>query len=134
MSYILIVEDDIDNAEILSIYLSAQNLPTRHLINGHNVVNSIVENPPALIFMDVNLPDDDGRVLCRTIKDRLGKTAPPIIVMTAGGDSYKKVALAMGADDFLSKPIRPSQIVEILKTYLPPEGSNFMTYFNSQNQ
>lgn len=134
MSYILIVEDNIDNAEILSIYLTAQNLPTQHLINGHEVVSSIISNPPALIFMDVNLPDDDGRVLCRTIKDRLGKAAPPIIIMTAGGDSYKKVAVAMGADDFLSKPIKPSQIVEILKTYLSPEGSNFMTYFNSQNQ
>jgi len=122
MTYILIVEDNLDNAEILSIYLTSQDLPIKHFPSGHNVLNFITNQPPALIFMDVNLPDNDGRVLCQVIKKRLGDKAPPIVVMTAAGESYKKAALAMGADDFLSKPFRPSQILEKLGTFVPPSG------------
>ena len=122
MTYILIVEDNMDNAEILSIYLQSQDLPIKHLPGGHGVLNLIMTQPPALIFMDVNLPDNDGRVLCQMIKKRLGDDAPPIVVMTAAGDSYKSAAMAMGADDFLSKPFRPSQILEKLELFAPPSG------------
>lgn len=122
MTYILIVEDNLDNAEILSVYLNSQDLPVKHFQNGHDVLNFIMDQPPVLIFMDVNLPDNDGRVLCQMIKQRLGDAAPPIVIMTAGGESYKKAALAMGADDFISKPFRPSQILEKLVTFAPPSG------------
>lgn len=120
MTYILIVEDNLDNAEILSIYLQSQDLPIKHLSSGHNVLNLIMLQPPALIFMDVKLPDNDGRVLCRMIKTRLGDTAPPIIVMTAEGKSYKHAALALGADDFISKPFSLSQILEKLELFMTP--------------
>jgi len=124
MTYILIVEDNLDNAEILSIYLQSQDLPIKHLPSGHNVLNLITAQPPALIFMDINLPDNDGRVLCLMIKKRLGNMAPPIIVMTAGGDSCKSPAIAMGADVFLNKPFKAAQIFKLLETFIPAEEYN----------
>jgi len=121
MGYILVVEDDIDCAEILSIHLKSQNLPVQHLSNGNDVIPFIEASEPALIFMDVNLPDNDGRVLCQIIKNRLGESSPPIIMMTAEGKSFKDTALTMGADSFLSKPILADKVKETLTTYLTAE-------------
>ena len=120
MSYILIVEDNYDNAEILEIYLESQSFPVQHIPGGYNVMSDVTNNPPALIFMDINLPDNDGRVLCHQIKKRLGDMAPPIIVMTAGyGDGYEKTAKVFGADDFIKKPISHEMVMKKINQYLP---------------
>lgn len=111
MSYVMIIDDEVDNAEILSIYLREQNLQSVIFTTGRNVLDYVIKHPPDLILMDVNLPDNDGRVLCRTIKDRMRNQAPPIIVMTAAGIDYKQAAMAMGADDFFVKPSPFDEII-----------------------
>lgn len=118
MTYILIVEDNIDNAKILSKQLKSENLPIEHLEGGYNVMATVISHPPVIIFMDVNLPDEDGRVLCKSIKNRLGDKAPPIVIMTAGGETYRKTALAMGADSFLTKPLMRSEIMNQLEIFV----------------
>ena len=125
MSYILIVEDNFDNAEILSIYLESQNLPIEHISDGYDILNYVHDKPPALIFMDINLPDSDGRVLCHQIKKRLGQAAPPIIVMTAAyGDGYEKTSQILGADDFMKKPITHQKVIEKVAKYHPEAVDN----------
>ena len=120
MTYILIVEDDVDNAEILAHHLKQElELPIMHLTNGYEVVKMVQDNPPALIFMDVNLPDDDGRVICNQIKSRLGDNAPAIIVMTAAySGAQNLIARQMGADDFISKPLRKHVVLKKAKHFL----------------
>lgn len=126
MTYILIVEDDVDNAEILAHHLNQNlELPITHLSNGYEVVKVVTENPPALIFMDVNLPDDDGRVICNQIKKRLGNNAPTIIVMTAAYSGAQNiVARQMGADDFIGKPLRMSRVIKKAQQYLTARQGN----------
>lgn len=120
MSYILIVEDNLDNAEILEVYLESQRFPVQHAPGGYDIMNYVTKNPPALIFMDINLPDNDGRVLCHQIKQRLGENAPSIIVMTAAyGEGYEKTSRVLGADDFIKKPITHQMVMDTIKTYLP---------------
>lgn len=120
MTYILIVEDNYDNAEILQVYLESQSFPVQHAPGGYDVMNAVTKNPPALIFMDINLPDNDGRVLCHQIKNRLGDMAPPIIVMTAGyGEGYEKTSKVFGADEFMKKPITHKVVMEKVQKFLP---------------
>ncbi|GEM_PF-2167880 len=126
MTYILIVEDDVDSAEILSHHLNQHlALPIEHVANGYEVLRMVKNNPPDLIFMDVNLPDDDGRVICNQIKNRLGDNAPKIIVMTAAhNDAQNIVARQMGADDFIGKPLRMNRVIKKAKHYLVAKQDN----------
>jgi len=126
MTYILIVEDDVDNAEILAHHLEQQlELPITHVTNGYEVVKMVEDNPPALIFMDVNLPDDDGRVICNQIKTRLGDDAPSIIVMTATySGAQNMIARQMGADDFVSKPLRMSRVIKKAQRFLTTQAGS----------
>ena len=113
MSYILIVEDEFDNAEILMYHLAELEIPVQHVPNGYQVVKMVQDNPPLLIFMDVNLPDDDGRVICNQIKNRLKENAPAIIVMTAAYSGVQnRLARQMGADDFASKPLNIPRVIQ----------------------
>lgn len=121
MSYILLVEDNLDNANMVIRLLQSVNLEVRHVVRGLDGARMARENHPALILMDFNLPDIDGRTLALQLKKQLGgPAAPPIVAVTARtGEREMRMAEHFGCTAFISKPFDPEQFLSLIKSLVP---------------
>ena len=105
----LIVEDDVNIAELLKIYLQKDGFDTQNAYDGKKAVEMAAEFQPDIMLLDIMLPGMDGWQVCREVR----KTSQvPIIMLTAKGESTDKISgLEMGADDYITKPFDPKQLV-----------------------
>ena len=105
----LIVEDDINIAELLKIYLQKDGFETENAYDGRKAVELAETFRPDIILLDIMLPVMDGWQVCREVR----KTSQvPIIMLTAKGESMDKVSgLEMGADDYVTKPFDPKELI-----------------------
>jgi diguanylate cyclase (GGDEF)-like protein len=112
---ILIVDDEKDTAELYSTALEAAGLKTVTLNDPLDVMSQLVEFQPDLVLMDVYLPGCSGLELAAVIRQQETFIGVPIVFLSRETDRVKQVmALASGADDFLSKPVPPEQLVPAL--------------------
>ena len=99
---ILIVDDDIHIAELISIYLAKEGYETKEVYGGRKALDEFSKFSPHLVLLDIMLPEIDGYQVCREIR-QISKV--PIIVLTAKGEVFDKVlGLELGADDYIVKP------------------------------
>jgi two-component system KDP operon response regulator KdpE len=99
---LLVVEDEPAMAMALTRAFQARGYAVRTEATGQGALVAMVDDPPALVVLDLGLPDMDGIELCRTIRS---SSNVPIIVVTADGAEERKVAaLDLGADDYVTKP------------------------------
>lgn len=113
---ILIVEDEQPVAELLSDYLQAAGYSTHILGNGGEVETWVRANQPALILLDLMLPEKDGISLCRDIRSF---SPVPIIMATARVEEIDRLlGLELGADDYICKPFSPREVVARVKAVL----------------
>ena len=105
----LIVEDDINIAELLKIYLQKDGFETENAYDGGRAVMLAERFNPDIILLDIMLPVMDGWQVCREVR----KTSQvPIIMLTAKGESMDKISgLEMGADDYMTKPFDPKELI-----------------------
>lgn len=121
-----IVEDEQRIAQVLATYLKQAGFQVTHLSQGKTLVERVRSDAPALILLDVTLPDDDGMELCKRIR---GFSAVPIIMVTARAEEIDRLlGLELGADDYICKPFSPREVVARVKTVLrraqtPPDES-----------
>jgi two-component system OmpR family response regulator len=116
MDHILIVDDDRDIRDLLSEYLQKQGYRTTVAGDGRSMRAVLARHEPALIVLDLMLPGEDGLTLCREIR---AHSDVPIIMLTARGEEVDRiVGLEMGADDYLSKPFSPRELVARIKSIL----------------
>lgn len=114
--YILIVEDDVRLAELTREYLESNGLKVSIESDGSQAVGRIVREQPDLVLLDLMLPGEDGLSICRKV--RAGYDGP-ILMLTARVDDMDQVAgLEMGADDFVSKPVRPRVLLARIRALL----------------
>jgi len=121
--YILIVEDEPKIAALLEDYLQAKGgYATRVLARGDVVLDSVRENPPDLVLLDLMLPGLDGIEVCKQIR---GESQVPIIMVTARVEEIDRLlGLELGADDYICKPFSPREVVARVKAVLRrTEGS-----------
>lgn len=120
MSYILLVEDNQQNADMVIYILDKAGYEVRHFVRGLAGARMARSETPALILMDFNLPDIDGRNLVMALKKQLGgKAAPPIVALTARtGDQEMYIARHFGCDGFIAKPFDPEQLLDIVNQCL----------------
>jgi len=113
---ILVVEDESSIASFVSLYLKNAGYVVRTAATGGDALQQVAANRPALILLDLNLPDIDGIEVCRRIR----KTAEvPIIMLTARDEDVDKIiGLEVGADDYLTKPFNPRELVARVKSVL----------------
>jgi CheY-like chemotaxis protein len=121
MSYILLVEDNQSNADMVIRLLESLHLEVKHCLSGFEGAQLARKNRPALILMDFNLPDIDGRVLVLQLKKQLGgAAAPPIVALTARtGEKEMRLAEMYGCSAFVSKPFPPEELIELVKRLVP---------------
>jgi PAS domain S-box-containing protein len=113
---IFIAEDNPSNLETLINYLSAKNYPIQVAQSGHEAVKEIKANRPALVIIDMHLPEIDGLTVLRQLRDDPETKAIPIIALTAlaiPGDKEK--CLAAGASYYLIKPIRLQHLQQVIQ-------------------
>jgi DNA-binding response OmpR family regulator len=112
MPRILVVEDDADIAELLRHYLQRAGHSVVHVSSGAAVMASLREAPADLIILDLMLPGVDGLVLCQMLRDDPATAGIPIIIVTARGEESDRVSgLELGADDYVTKPFSPRELV-----------------------
>ena len=100
---VLIVEDDLNISELLTIHLNDLNCDVVCESNGRKGYEQAVENIFDLIILDINLPEKDGLDICRDLRGAKNKT--PILMLTARSEEIDKIlGLETGADDYLTKP------------------------------
>lgn len=100
---ILIVEDDLDIAELIKVNLNSLSIVTEHCAQGLTALNKILEDEYALVILDIMLPGLSGLDICRKVKEK--KPHQSILMLTAkGSETDQIVGLELGADDYMSKP------------------------------
>lgn len=106
---ILIVEDDADISMVEEAYLEAAGFGTKIVEDGNAVADVLAESHFDLILLDLMLPGKSGYEICREIRD---KVDIPILMVTARTESVDKIrGLGLGADDYISKPFDPAELV-----------------------
>ena len=99
---VMIVDDDDNIAELISLYLTKECFETMIVYDGESVMGAIASFAPNLILLDLMLPGIDGYQVCREVR---AKYTTPIIMLSAKGEVFDKVlGLELGADDYMEKP------------------------------
>ena len=113
---IMIVDDDSNIAELISLYLTKECFDTRIVGDGEAALRSFDSFAPNLILLDLMLPGMDGYQVCREIRQR---SNVPIIMLSAKGEVFDKVlGLELGADDYIIKPFDSKELVARVKAVL----------------
>jgi two-component system alkaline phosphatase synthesis response regulator PhoP len=116
---ILLVDDEPDILEILSYNLSAEGYTISTASNGLEAVKIAKKQQPHLIIMDVMMPEMDGIEACEKIRNLPELKDTVITFLTARGEDYSQVAgFEAGADDYITKPIKPKVLVSKIKSLL----------------
>ena len=113
---ILIVDDDENIAELISLYLTKECYDTKTVGDGESALEELDSYHPDLILLDIMLPGIDGYEVCRRVRAK-GQT--PIIMLSAKGEVFDKVlGLELGADDYMEKPFDAKELVARVKAVL----------------
>jgi len=119
MGTILIVEDETDIADLVKYHLDKEGLAARTLGDGKQALDLIAREPPDLIILDLMLPGLDGFEVCRRLRGNTATQHIPIIMLTARAEEVDRVVgLELGADDYVSKPFSPRELVARVKAVL----------------
>jgi DNA-binding response OmpR family regulator len=113
---VLVVEDEASIASFVSLYLKNAGYEVRTAANGAEALASVQKEQPSLIVLDLMLPDIDGIEICRRIRQ---KSEIPILMLTARDEDVDKIiGLEVGADDYMTKPFNPRELVARVKSIL----------------
>jgi DNA-binding response OmpR family regulator len=125
---VLIVDDDENIAELISLYLIKECFETKIVYDGESALEQLEQFKPSLVLLDLMLPGIDGYQVCREIR----KTSNiPVIMLSAKGETFDKVlGLELGADDYIIKPFETKELVARVRAVLrrynvtPPAVTN----------
>lgn len=123
---ILIVDDDNNIAELISLYLTKECFETMIVNDGESALSAVDSFAPNLILLDLMLPGIDGYQVCREVRAKL---STPIIMLSAKGEIFDKVlGLELGADDYMEKPFDSKELVArvkaVLRRYKPTSAAS----------
>ncbi len=113
---ILVLDDEKEITELVELYLRNEGFQVRCFYTGEEALASVEQSPPDLAILDVMLPDMDGFSVCRELRK---KYTFPILMLTARVEDMDKInGLAIGADDYITKPFNPLELTARVKAQL----------------
>jgi two-component system, OmpR family, response regulator len=138
--HILVVEDDRDISRLVGRYLRENDCRVSFAADGREMDECLASSRIDLVVLDVMLPGEDGLSLCRRLR---AKSHLPVVMLTAKGDELDRIiGIEMGADDYLSKPFNPRELLARIRAVLrrtslaavsgPEAGTRLMTFDNWQ--
>jgi DNA-binding response OmpR family regulator len=117
---ILVVEDEQAIASFVAAYLRKDGFSVQITASGREALSLVGSTPPSLVILDLMLPDLDGMEVCRRIRET---STLPVLMLTARDDDLDKIAgLEVGADDYLTKPFNPRELVARVRAILRRGG------------
>lgn len=128
---IMVVDDDENIAQLVRLYLEKEGFEVVSFSRGDSALTAFKSNPPALLLLDIMLPGMDGWQVCRAIRQI---SSIPIIMLSAKDETFDKVlGLELGADDYMTKPFDPKELIARVKAVLrrgqPEQQDNDMLSF-----
>ncbi|HSB75207.1 MAG TPA: response regulator transcription factor [Terriglobales bacterium] len=118
-STIFVVEDDADIARLVRHHLEAAGFAVRHFPAASAVMTEAEREHPALLLLDIMVPGGDGLDLCRQVRETPAIAATPVIFLTARtAEADRVLGLELGADDYITKPFSPRELVARVKAVL----------------
>ena len=128
---IMVVDDDENIAQLVRLYLEKEGFEVVSFSRGDSAQTAFKSNPPALLLLDIMLPGMDGWQVCRAIRQI---SSIPIIMLSAKDETFDKVlGLELGADDYMTKPFDPKELIARVKAVLrrgqPEQQDNDMLSF-----
>ena len=128
---IMVVDDDENIAQLVRLYLEKEGFEVISFSRGDSALTAFKSNPPALLLLDIMLPGMDGWQVCRAIRQI---SSIPIIMLSAKDETFDKVlGLELGADDYITKPFDPKELIARVKAVLrrgqPEQQDNDMLSF-----
>lgn len=124
MAKILIIDDEEDIRELLSYNLKKEGFIVESAENGETGLAILSSFKPQLVLLDVMMPGMDGIEVCEAIRSREGFQHTLVCFLTARNEDYSQIAgLEAGADDYVSKPIRPKVLISRIKALLRRKGN-----------
>jgi CheY-like chemotaxis protein len=127
MTRLLYVEDDDNNAFMLTQRLRRYGIQVQHVEDGEEALVSAAWNPPAAMLLDINLPGIDGLTVLRRLRaDAVTRSLPVIVVSASVQEQARTLALDAGADAFVAKPIDFAALLAVLSRWIalePAQGS-----------
>ena len=119
---VMVVDDDNNICEYLRLYLEKEGFGVEIYHDGKTAVDNFSKFDPAIILLDVMMPNMDGWQVCREIRKQ---SQVPIIMITAKGETFDKVlGLELGADDYVVKPFEAKEVIARIKAVLRRSGYN----------
>ena len=116
MQKILVADDDENIVELISLYLRKEGFAVIAARDGGEALQKIAQQEPDLVLLDIMMPVKDGWEVCREVRQRY---RVPVIMLTARGEAYDKIlGLELGADDYITKPFNPRELVARVKAVL----------------
>ena len=114
--YILVVDDDPNISRLVQLYLEKEGYQEKTAARGDDAVNEFTRLPPDLMVLDVMLPGMDGYQVLKSVRK---SSTIPVLMLTARDETFDKVlGLELGADDYLTKPFDPKELVARVKAVL----------------
>lgn len=124
MAKILIIDDEEDIRELLSYNLKKEGFIVESAENGETGLSILSTFKPELVLLDVMMPGMDGIEVCEAIRSRDGFQNTLVCFLTARNEDFSQIAgLEAGADDYVSKPIRPKVLISRIKALLRRKGN-----------
>lgn len=117
---VLVVDDEANIRDLAQMYLEKEGFQVVTAVNGQHALDQIRQQRPALMILDLMLPEMDGWEVCRRVR---ASSDLPIIMLTARDDDVDKIiGLELGADDYLTKPFNPRELVARVRAILRRSG------------
>lgn len=116
---IILIEDEPDILEVIEYNLKRENFSVLTAADGLEGLDLVIREKPDLVLLDLMLPGIDGMEICRQVRNNQAVKRVPIIMLTAKGDESDVVlGLGLGADDYMTKPFSPKELIARIKAVL----------------
>jgi len=116
---IAVVDDEPDILELVAIHLEKAGFQSETFLNGESFIEFLKISQPDLIVLDLMLPDMDGLEICKYLKREDNLSSIPVIMLTAKGEEMDKIlGLELGADDYVTKPFSPKELIARIRAVL----------------
>lgn len=130
---IIVVDDDENICQLVRLYLEKEGFCVQCVHDGVTALAAIAQSAPKLIVLDIMLPGMSGWEICREVRKT---SATPVIMLTAKGETFDKIlGLELGADDYMTKPFEPQELVARVKAVIrrtsPREQANDVLEYDS---
>ncbi|HET9722844.1 MAG TPA: response regulator [Actinomycetota bacterium] len=117
---ILIVEDHPTMREAMRLVLEHEGFVIREAADGPSALRLAREQPPDLMFLDLNIPGASGADVLRELKAEPGTAGVRVIIVTATGEEGRDYVLSLGADEYFTKPFSPTALLRTVERVLDP--------------